>query len=89
MIPHQDVEGADCDAILALIADANQALKKVAEACGEDMATQVFGTVVAEARLRAFCHHHGVKQIHCGAYFKKIQGKQRPAVAKIPPAMDH
>ncbi|MBM4288882.1 MAG: hypothetical protein FJ135_12220 [Deltaproteobacteria bacterium] len=86
---HQQIGNNDCDTSSILITDAKQALQKVLEAYGEDVATQVFGSVVADARCRTFCHLQGVKQIHCGAYLEKMKGKKRPAVPKIPPAMDH
>jgi hypothetical protein len=88
VMDQQQVGDNDCDASI-LIAEAKQALQKVLEACGEDVATQVFGSVVAEIRCRAFCHLQDVKQINYGAYLEQMKGKQRPAVSKIPPAIDH
>lgn len=71
-----------------LIADAEQALKKLTLTLGEDAAARVFSAVVGKARRQAFCRIHGVEQINYRSYLERYP-KKGPTVTKIPPATDH
>jgi hypothetical protein len=71
-----------------LIADAEQALKKLTLALGEDAAARVFSAVVGETRRQAFCRIHGVKQINNRSCIDKHR-KKGSVVTKTPPATDH